>query len=115
MPAARFRGDASHVRDDIKCNRSDCRLLRRTSASHWQTGTADVTTNSVEGFFGIFKRCMVGVHQHCGEQHLQRCLDEFSFRYNNRVRHGVEDEERAVLAAKGMDGKRLTYRRTDAA
>ena len=72
----------------------------------------DVTTNSVEGFFGIFKRGMTGVYQHCGEQHLQRYLDEFSFRYNNRVRLGVHDEERAVLAAKGMDGKRLTYRRT---
>jgi hypothetical protein len=43
---------------------------------------------------------------------LQRCLAEFSFRYNNRVRLGIADEERAVLAAKGMDGKMLTYRRT---
>ena len=75
----------------------------------------DVTTNSVEGFFGIFKRGMTGVYQHCGEQHLQRYLDEFSFRYNNRVRLGIHDEERAVLAAHGMDGKRLTYRRIGAA
>ena len=44
----------------------------------------DVTTNTVEGFFGVFKRGMVGVYQHCGEQHLQRYLDEFSFRWNNR-------------------------------
>ncbi len=56
-----------------------------------------------------------GVYQHCGEQHLQRYLDEFTFRYNNRVRLGIHDQERAVLAAKGMDGKRLTYRRTDEA
>jgi hypothetical protein len=45
-----------------------------------------VTTNSAEGYFGIFKRGMRGVYQHCGEQHLQRYLNEFSFRYNNRVR-----------------------------
>jgi transposase-like protein len=82
------------------------------SAKEYARG--DVTTNSVEGFFGIFKRGMVGVYQHCGEQHSQRYLDEFSFRYNNRVRLGIADQERAVLAAKGMDGKRLTYRRTDA-
>ena len=75
----------------------------------------DVTTNSVEGFFGVFKRGMTGVYQHCGEQHLQRYLDEFTFRYNNRVRLGIHDQERAVLAAKGMDEKRLTYRRTDEA
>lgn len=71
----------------------------------------DVTTNSVEGFFGIFKRGMVGVYQHCGEQHLQRYLDEFSFRYSNRARRGIEDTDRAALALLGTVGKRLTYRR----
>jgi transposase-like protein len=69
----------------------------------------DVTTNSVEGFFGIFKRGMVGVYQHCGEQHLQRYLDEFSFRYNNRERLGMDDTERAAMAIRGAEGKRLTY------
>jgi transposase-like protein len=71
----------------------------------------DVTTNTVEGFFGIFKRGMTGVYQHCGEQHLQRYLDEFTFRYNCRVKLGIDDLERAVLATRAMDGKRLTYRR----
>jgi transposase-like protein len=71
----------------------------------------DVTTNSVEGFFGIFKRGMVGVYQHCGEQHLQRYLNEFSFRYNTRSKLGIEDGERAVIATYSMNGKRLTYRR----
>jgi ISXO2-like transposase domain len=75
----------------------------------------DVTTNSVEGFFGIFTRGLVGVYQHCGEQHLQRYLDEFSFRYSNRAKLGVDDDARAVLATQGMDGKRLTYRRISAA
>ena len=56
-----------------------------------------------------------GVHQHFGEQHLQRYLDEFSFRYSNRSKLGIEDSERAVIAAHGMGGKRLTYRRIDAA
>jgi transposase-like protein len=70
----------------------------------------DVTTNSVEGFFGIFKRGMIGVYQHCGENHLQRYLDEFTFRYNNRSKLGVEDTERAICAIKGAEGKRLTYR-----
>ncbi len=43
------------------------------------------TTNTVEGFFGIFKRGMKGVYQHCGEQHLQAYLNEFDFRYSNRI------------------------------
>jgi len=73
----------------------------------------DVHTNSAEGFFGLFKRGMAGVYHHCGEQHLQRYLDEFSFRYSNRSKLGVNDAERARLAAKNADGKRLTYRRID--
>jgi transposase-like protein len=71
----------------------------------------DVTTNSVEGFFGIFKRGMTGIYQHCGEQHLQRYLDEFTFRYSNRAKLGVDDTQRTAKAIMGAEGKRLTYRR----
>jgi hypothetical protein len=70
----------------------------------------DVTTNTVEGFFGVFKRGMVGVYQHCGEQHFQRYLNEFSFRYNNRIKLGVDDDQRTATAIHGAFGKRLTYR-----
>jgi transposase-like protein len=78
------------------------------SAKEYARG--DVTTNTVEGFFSIFKRGMVGVYQHCGEQHLQRYLTEFDFRYSNRVALGVNDEDRAERALKGIVGRRLTYR-----
>jgi transposase-like protein len=74
-----------------------------------------VSTNTLEGFFSVFKRGMVGTYQHCGEQHLQRYLAEFDFRMNNRVAMGVDDNMRAVKALQGIQGKRLTYRRTDAA
>lgn len=67
----------------------------------------DVTTNSVEGFFGIFKRGMRGNYQHCAEKNLHRYLAEFDFRYNTR---NITDGERAVLAVQGGEGKRLTYR-----
>jgi transposase-like protein len=71
-----------------------------------------VTTNTVEGFYSVFKRGMKGVYQHCGERHLHRYLAEFDFRYSNRVRLGVNDAERAERALKGIVGKRLTYRTT---
>lgn len=70
----------------------------------------DVTTNTVEGYFSIFKRGMTGVYQHCGEQHLQRYLAEFDFRYSHRKARGFTDADRAVIAIKGAEGKRLTYR-----
>jgi transposase-like protein len=71
-----------------------------------------VHTNTVEGVFSIFRRGMVGTYQHCGEQHLSRYLAEFDFRYSNRTAMGIDDEGRADLALKGIEGKRLTYRRT---
>jgi len=82
-------------------------------AKEYARGKGDnlVTTNSVEGFFGVFKRGFNGIYQHCGEQHFQRYLDEYTFRYNHRTKLGIDDTARAVIAAKGMEGKRLTYRR----
>lgn len=71
----------------------------------------DVTTNTVENYFSVFKRGMRGVYQHCSEKHLHRYLAEFDFRYNNRSALGVEDVERAATLAAGIAGKRLTYRR----
>ncbi len=68
-----------------------------------------IHTNTVEGFFSIFKRGMKGVYQHCGERHLHRYLAEFDFRYTNRIAKGVDDERRAEIALKGVVGKRLTY------
>jgi transposase-like protein len=70
----------------------------------------DVHTNSVEGYFSIFKRGMRGVYQHCREKHLHRYLAEYDFRYNHRVALGFNDGERAALAVKSAVGKRLTYR-----
>jgi transposase-like protein len=75
--------------------------------------TRTVTTNTVEGYFSIFKRGMKGVYQHCGEKHLHRYLAEFDFRYSNRAAKGINDYMRAEIAAKGIVGKRLTYRRPD--
>jgi hypothetical protein len=70
----------------------------------------DVTTNSVEGFFSVFKRGMRGVYQHCDEKYLNRYVKEFEFRHNHRVALGYDDKERAALAIKGAVGKRLTLR-----
>ena len=70
----------------------------------------DVHTNTVEGFFSIFKRGMKGIYQHCSEKHLHRYLSEFDFRYSNRIALGVNDEARAEKALQGITGKRLTYR-----
>jgi transposase-like protein len=71
----------------------------------------DVHTNTVEGYFSIFKRGMKGVYQHCGEAHLHRYVAEFDFRYSNRSGLGIEDAERAAKIISQAAGKRLTYRR----
>jgi transposase-like protein len=66
----------------------------------------EVHSNTVEGYFSIFKRGMKGVYQHCGEKHLHRYLAEFDFRYNNRVALGCEDKDRAIRALEGIKGCR---------
>ena len=72
-----------------------------------------IHTNTIEGYFSIFKRGMKGTYQHCAKKHLHRYLAEFDFRYNHRVAHGIGDSERANRALVGVTGKRLTYRRAD--
>lgn len=69
----------------------------------------DVTTNTVEGYFSVFKRGMKGTYQHCDSRHLHRYLSEFDFRYNNRATLGVDDNARTSEALRGVSGKRLTY------
>jgi len=76
----------------------------------WYVNDRGFTTNNVENFFGVFKKSLRGTYQHVSEQHLHRYLAEFSFRYSNRAGLGVNDGERTVLALKGIEGKRLTYR-----
>ena len=69
----------------------------------------DVHTNTLEGFFSIFKRGLVGVYQHMDNKHLDRYLAEFDFRMNTREKLGINDAQRTGLAVKGFAGKRLTY------
>ena len=71
-----------------------------------------IHTNTIEGFFSIFKRGMRGVYQHCREKHLHRYLAEFDFRYSNRVALGCDDVTRADRILSGFVGKRLTYQQS---
>lgn len=77
-------------------------------------GRGPVHTNTIEGYFSIFKRGMKGIYQHCGERHLHRYLAEFDFRYCNREANGFSDGARSIEALRGIVGKRITYRRADA-
>jgi transposase-like protein len=93
----KFRGFAKHETVDH-------------SKFEWARG--DVHTNTLEGFFSVFKRGMVGVYQHVGSQHFDRYLAEFDFRQNTRERLGIDDAQRAEIALTGAKGKRLTYETT---
>jgi hypothetical protein len=72
--------------------------------------TPHVHTQTIEGYFSIFKRGMRGVYQHCAKKHLHRYMAEFDFRYSHRIALGVDDEARTAYAIEGVVGKRLTYR-----
>jgi transposase-like protein len=85
----------------------------RHSAGEYARG--DVNTNSAEGFFGVFKKGMKGVYQHCSEKHLNRYVTEFGFRHNTREKLGFSDAMRTDAAIIGTIGKRLNYRRSNEA
>lgn len=113
-----------HAHRNSRLHTDESRLyngLRKEFATHETVHHAakkyarsDVTTNSVEGFFGIFKCGMRGIYQHCGEQHFQRYLNKFAFHYNNRIKLGVDDTKRATFALHEITGNRLTHRRVRA-
>ena len=79
------------------------------SHNRGEYGRGDIYTNTVEGYFSIFKRGMKGIYQHCAKIHLHRYLAEFDFRYNQRIANGVDDQGRAGSVLQGIIGKRLTY------
>lgn len=78
------------------------------SKFEWVRG--DVHTNTLEGFFSIFKRGLVGTYQHMDKKHLDRYLAEFDFRQNTRAKLGISDIQRTGFAVQGARGKRLMYR-----
>jgi transposase-like protein len=86
--------------------------IHHTLGEYVDPEDATIHTNTIEGYFGLFKRGMKGIYQHCGEQHLHRYLAEFDFRYNSRSALGTNDAERTLKALAGVSGKRLTYRQT---
>ncbi len=77
-------------------------------------GAPTIHTNTVEGYYSIFKRGMRGIYQHCSKKHLHRYMAEFDFRYSNRQALGVDDSARADTLLMGVVGKRLTYETTGA-
>lgn len=96
---------------NLKSNFADHDFVRHSAGEY---GRGIVHTNTIEGYFSVFKRGMKGVYQHCGRQHLHRYAGEFEFRYNHRAANGVNDTMRADAILKGAEGKRLTYRRPHA-
>jgi hypothetical protein len=107
--------EATLYTDESKLyGRADQHVAEHETVTHSRKEYArgEVHTNTVEGFFSIFKRGMRGVYQHCAEKNLHRYLAEFDFRYNTR---SMTDAERTVLAVRGGEGKRLTYLQSDKA
>jgi transposase-like protein len=66
-----------------------------------------IHSNTAESFFSLFKRGFHGSFHHLSKVHLQRYLDEFSFRWTHK---GENDGERTTRAILQGDGIRLMYR-----
>jgi transposase-like protein len=104
-PSARLMTDENHAYIGLGKEFSGGHEVVNHSAGEYARG--DATTNTVEGFFGLFKRGVMGSFHHISEKHMDRYLNEFSFRWDLRK---ASDGERTVEAIKAAEGKRLMYR-----
>jgi transposase-like protein len=115
---AQLAKDAHVVTDDAVVYRNAAKGFASHRAVNHSIGeyvrVDGAHTNTVEGYFSLLKRGLIGTFHHVGEQHLHRYVKEFDFRWNTRTHLGFNDEQRAAIALKGISGKRLTYRRIDA-
>ena len=111
--AANIAKESVVVTDEANYYSELKRLYHHAKVNHaqeeWVVG--DWHTNTVEGFFSIFKRGVKGIYQHVSEKHLHRYLAEYDFRYSNRAKLGFDDAARRDKALCQIEGKRLTYRR----
>lgn len=111
-PSAELHTDESNLYVEIGQDYVAHKTVKHSAKEYVRDGAH---TNSIEGYFSIFKRGMKGVYQHCSEKHLQSYLSEFDFRYNHRIALEIDDTMRADEAIRGVANKRLTYRRSTAA
>ena len=117
---ARLRQSVRRQPEQDQRRKCCARHIAKTACNHGLLGhtlgeyvKGDAHTQTVESFFAILKRGVFGSFHSVSEQHLQRYVDEFAFRWNNRSSLGIEDTERAAELLKAIAGKRLTYRPTD--
>ena len=108
---AHVMSDESRLYNDVKDHAASHDTVRHSAKEYVRyEGDLAIHSNTVENVFSVLKRGMHGVYQHCKEKNLHRYLAEFDFRYNNRVRLGINDQQRTDNAIRGVVGKRLTYR-----
>jgi hypothetical protein len=69
-----------------------------------------VHSNTVESSFALLRRGLYGTFHSVSEQHLQRYVNELDFRWNHRIKLGVNDLQLTAAILGNIVGKRLTYR-----
>jgi hypothetical protein len=106
----------NHIHPDTRLVTDKAQHYKAAVAKHesvdhskfeWVRG--DVHTNTLENYFSVFKRGLVGTYQHMDSKHFERYLAEFDFRYNTRAKLGIDDRACEAIAVQGAKGKRLTY------
>jgi transposase-like protein len=111
-PSATLMTDQAPIYRPIGAAFAGHEVVNHSKSEYVRKGDPYVHTNTIEGYFSIFKRGMKGVYQHCAKHHLHRYLAEFDFRYTNRQANGYNDADRADALLNGIIGKRLTYQTT---
>ena len=112
FPNAHMMSDELYAYDGLSMGFKSHETIKHSDGVY---ARGHVHINTVEGFFALLKRGIVGTFHHVSKGHLHRCCDEFAFRYNTRTALGVNDSERAARLMLAAEGKRLTYKQPSGA
>lgn len=102
---------ANIITDELQAYRAPgMRYASHSTVAHGKKEYArgDVHTNTVEGYFSLFKRGVNGTFHHIGAHYMDQYLAEFDFRYNHRE---INDGARTIKGLQKVEGKRLVLRR----
>lgn len=103
-------GAAHLMTDEFKSyNKSDAVVAKHDTVAHGKKEYVRgiVHVNFAESYFSLLKRGVIGTFHHISEYHMPRYLSGFDFRWSNRHK---DDNEKMILALRGAEGKRLTFK-----